>query len=97
MVAGSSRMSNRSSSAACAISSLGACSTPTHWSGGGSCGGAALVRTSPSWVARSPWVASTRRRSTPSWLSEAVPVESVRPVRTTSVRTVAGPGVAAER
>ena len=42
----------------------GAWSADTHASGSGSCGGAAVVRTSPSTDARSPYVASTRTRST---------------------------------
>ena len=84
------------------MSEGGACSIPTHCSGGGITGGVAAVCTSPSWSARSPKVASTLSRSTgapssSSWYSEAVAVESERPRRTRSVRTLAGPGREAER
>ena len=96
-VAGSSLSISRSVMAELPETGAGPSSGPKHWSMGGIAGGLAVVRTSSGRLSRSPYEASTRIRSTSRpwssyWNRDAWPVERVRPVRTTSVRTTAGPG-----
>ena len=90
-------ISKRSISGANARTSAGAIEFGTHSSRGGRCGSTAVVRTSSPSRPRSPTVASAVIRVTPSWLRSTAAVARLPPSRRTSMLTVAGPGVEAER